>query len=204
MGRGVRAEAEVSMITAERKAQVIREYATHEGDTGSPEVQVAILTERIANISEHLKNHKKDHSTRRGLLKLVGQRNRLLRYLSRRDAGRVPESDPAPRPPQVAVRGASHGNRGSRATGPRPAAGCRRGVAAACAAGAGAGAAAGPRGPLVRTCHGPAPPGPPGGAGLGRAGWAAAAPAGGGGTGRRPERRRYSTARAEDEHGRKE
>ncbi|RME75056.1 MAG: 30S ribosomal protein S15 [Planctomycetota bacterium] len=76
------------MITAERKAELIQEYATTDGDTGSVEVQVAILTERIKNISEHLKQHKKDHATRRGLLKLVGRRSRLLRYLARKDVGR--------------------------------------------------------------------------------------------------------------------
>ncbi len=76
------------MITAERKAELIHEYATGEGDTGSPEVQVAILTERIKNISEHLKVHKHDYATRRGLLKLVGRRARLLRYLGRKDVGR--------------------------------------------------------------------------------------------------------------------
>jgi small subunit ribosomal protein S15 len=76
------------MITAERKAELIEEYATGEADTGSAEVQVAILTERIKNISDHLKGHKKDHATRRGLLKLVGRRSRLLRYLSNKSVGR--------------------------------------------------------------------------------------------------------------------
>ena len=65
-------------ITAERKGELITEYATHEGDTGSPEVQVAILTERISNLTEHLKVHKKDFHSRRGLLIMVGQRRRLL------------------------------------------------------------------------------------------------------------------------------
>ena len=72
-------------ITAERKAEVIKSYAQIEGDTGSPEVQVAILTERIVNLTEHFKGHAKDHHSRRGLLKMVGQRRRLLKYLKRTD-----------------------------------------------------------------------------------------------------------------------
>jgi len=75
-------------ITADRKTALITEYATHEGDTGSPEVQVAILTERISNLTEHLKVHRKDFHSRRGLLIMVGQRRRLLDYLKRKDAGR--------------------------------------------------------------------------------------------------------------------
>ncbi len=75
-------------ITAERKQEIIREFATHEGDTGSPEVQIAILTERINNLSEHLKVHRKDFHSRRGLLMMVGQRRRLLDYLRRRDEQR--------------------------------------------------------------------------------------------------------------------
>ena len=75
-------------VTAERKDEIIKEYATHEGDTGSPEVQVAILTERIVNLTEHLKTHKKDFHSRRGLLIMVGQRRRLLDYLKRKDQGR--------------------------------------------------------------------------------------------------------------------
>jgi small subunit ribosomal protein S15 len=75
-------------ITAERKGELITEYATSEGDTGSPEVQVAILTERISNLTEHLKVHKKDFHSRRGLLIMVGQRRRLLDYLKRKEAGR--------------------------------------------------------------------------------------------------------------------
>jgi small subunit ribosomal protein S15 len=70
-------------ITAERKREVISEYATQEADTGSPEVQVAILSERIRNLTEHLKVHKKDFASRRGLLMMVGQRRRLLDYLKR-------------------------------------------------------------------------------------------------------------------------
>lgn len=69
-------------ITAERKQALIKEYATKEGDTGSPEVQVAILSKRIANLTEHFKSHKKDNHSRRGLLKLVSQRRRLLDYLN--------------------------------------------------------------------------------------------------------------------------
>ena len=69
------------MITKEMKAQIIADYATKEGDTGSPEVQVAILTARINDLNEHLKIHKRDHHSRRGLLKMVGQRRNLLNYL---------------------------------------------------------------------------------------------------------------------------
>jgi small subunit ribosomal protein S15 len=68
-------------ITHDRKAEIIKEYALEEGDTGSPEVQVALLTEHISGLTEHLKVHKKDFGTRRGLLTMVGQRTRLLRYL---------------------------------------------------------------------------------------------------------------------------
>lgn len=68
-------------ITAERKLAVVKEYATKEGDTGSPEVQIALLTERINNLTEHFKTNKKDHHSRRGLLKMVGQRKSLLDYL---------------------------------------------------------------------------------------------------------------------------
>ncbi len=75
-------------ITAERKTEVVAEYATHEGDTGSPEVQVAILTERIVNLTEHLKVHRKDFHSRRGLLIMVGQRRRLLDYLKRKEMPR--------------------------------------------------------------------------------------------------------------------
>ena len=75
-------------ITQERKQDVITEYATAAGDTGSPEVQVAILSERIANLTEHLKIHKKDFASRRGLLMMVGQRRRLLDYLRRKEESR--------------------------------------------------------------------------------------------------------------------
>ena len=75
-------------ITVERKAALIKEYATVEGDTGSPEVQVAILTERINNLTEHFKGHKKDNHSRRGLLKMVALRRSLLDYLKSRDESR--------------------------------------------------------------------------------------------------------------------
>ncbi len=75
-------------ITAERKKDLIGEYATNSGDTGSPEVQVAVLTERIANLTEHFKTHKKDNHSRRGLLKMVSQRRRLLDYVKSRDEER--------------------------------------------------------------------------------------------------------------------
>jgi len=75
-------------ITAERKQELISEYARATGDTGSPEVQVAILTERILNLTEHMKAHKKDFHSRRGLLMMVGQRRRLLDYLKRNQASR--------------------------------------------------------------------------------------------------------------------
>jgi small subunit ribosomal protein S15 len=75
-------------ITAERKSALIQEYATKANDTGSPEVQVAILTERIVNLTEHFKTHKKDNHSRRGLLKLVSQRRRLLDYVKAKDESR--------------------------------------------------------------------------------------------------------------------
>jgi small subunit ribosomal protein S15 len=75
-------------ITADRKQVLIKEYATKDGDTGSPEVQVAILSERISNLTEHFKSHVKDNHSRRGLLKLVSQRRRLLDYLKSRDTTR--------------------------------------------------------------------------------------------------------------------
>jgi small subunit ribosomal protein S15 len=75
-------------ITAERKAALIQEYATGANDTGSPEVQVAVLSERIANLTEHFKTHKKDNHSRRGLLKLVSQRRRLLDYVKGKNEGR--------------------------------------------------------------------------------------------------------------------
>ena len=75
-------------ITAERKQELMTEYATVEGDTGSPEVQVAVLTERIANLTEHLKTHKGDFHSRRGLLVMVGRRRRLLDYMKRKNTTR--------------------------------------------------------------------------------------------------------------------
>ena len=76
------------MIQKEKKTAIIAEYATHEGDTGSPEVQIAILTKRINDLTEHLKEHKKDHHSRRGLLKMVGRRRNLLNYLQKKDIER--------------------------------------------------------------------------------------------------------------------
>ena len=75
-------------MTKERKQEIIATYGMHEGDTGSPEVQIAILTERINHLNEHLKMHKKDHHSRRGLLMLVGQRRSLLKYLTKVDIER--------------------------------------------------------------------------------------------------------------------
>ena len=75
-------------ITAERKQALINDYATKKGDTGSPEVQVAILTERISNLTDHFKTHAKDNHSRRGLLKLVSQRRQLLDYVKRNDEAR--------------------------------------------------------------------------------------------------------------------
>lgn len=76
------------MITKEMKSQIMKEYATKEGDTGSPEVQIAVLTYRINDLNEHLKVHKKDHHSRRGLLKMVGQRRNMLAYLKETDLER--------------------------------------------------------------------------------------------------------------------
>lgn len=75
-------------LTREAKTEVVRRHGRHESDTGSPEVQIAILTNRIAYLTEHFKSHKKDHHSRRGLLQLVGRRRRLLDYLRRIDNGR--------------------------------------------------------------------------------------------------------------------
>lgn len=79
--RQLREEVKSVALTAERKQSIIESFRVHENDTGSPEVQIAILTERINLLSEHLKTHKKDYHSRRGLLKLVGQRRALLNYL---------------------------------------------------------------------------------------------------------------------------
>jgi small subunit ribosomal protein S15 len=75
-------------LTTERKAELIKEYATVKGDTGSPEVQVAILTERINTLTDHFKSHKKDNHSRRGLLKMVSSRRSLLDYLKKKDEAR--------------------------------------------------------------------------------------------------------------------
>ncbi|KUO66050.1 MAG: 30S ribosomal protein S15 [Gracilibacter sp. BRH_c7a] len=76
------------MLTPEKKKDIITKFQQHEGDTGSPEVQIAILTTRINELTEHFKTHKKDHHSRRGLLKLVGQRRALLNYLKKNDVNR--------------------------------------------------------------------------------------------------------------------
>ena len=76
------------MITKEEKNKIIEEYKMHEGDTGSPEVQIAVLTKRINDLTEHLRQNKKDHHSRRGLLKMVGQRRNLLNYLTKIDIER--------------------------------------------------------------------------------------------------------------------
>ena len=75
-------------LTADEKTQIMNEYATHEGDTGSPEVQVALLSKRIADLTEHLKEHKHDHHSRRGMQLMIGDRRRLLDYLKRVDINR--------------------------------------------------------------------------------------------------------------------
>lgn len=76
------------MITKDTKHGIIDKYQRHEGDTGSPEVQIAILTQRIQELTEHLKVHKKDHHSRRGLYKMIGQRRGLLKYLAKKDINR--------------------------------------------------------------------------------------------------------------------
>jgi small subunit ribosomal protein S15 len=78
-------------LVKEKKTEILGEFRQHEGDTGSPEVQVALLTARINQLTEHLKEHKKDHHSRRGLLMMVGQRRRLLNYLSNKDINRYRE-----------------------------------------------------------------------------------------------------------------
>ncbi len=75
-------------LTGERKEKLVRKFGRGEGDTGSPEVQIALLTDRIAYMTEHLQTHKKDHHSRLGLLKMVGKRRRLLRYLDKKEVGR--------------------------------------------------------------------------------------------------------------------
>ena len=81
-------EEDLVAFTKDRKTEIISAYKTHEGDTGSPEVQVALLSDRINYLTEHFKTHTKDHHSRRGLLKLVGQRRRLLDYLKSKDTER--------------------------------------------------------------------------------------------------------------------
>ena len=76
------------MMLPEEKTAIMKEFATHEGDTGSPEVQIAVLTKRIKDLTEHLKVHKKDHHSNRGLLKMVGHRHNLLVYLKKKDINR--------------------------------------------------------------------------------------------------------------------
>ena len=76
------------MAVVQDKEQIIQEHSTHEGDTGSPEVQVAVLTRRIAHLTEHLREHKHDYHSRRGLLKMVGKRRSLLKYLQKKDVER--------------------------------------------------------------------------------------------------------------------
>ena len=76
------------MLAKEKKQEIIKDFEVHEGDTGSPEVQVAILTKRINELTEHLKIHRKDHTSRRGLLKMVGTRSALLKYVRKQDASR--------------------------------------------------------------------------------------------------------------------
>ncbi|MHC4457209.1 MAG: 30S ribosomal protein S15 [Planctomycetota bacterium] len=79
------------MLTKDKKQKIIGDFETHKGDTGSPEVQIALLTERINDLTEHLKIHKKDHASRRGLLKMVGTRSALLKYINKKDAERYRE-----------------------------------------------------------------------------------------------------------------
>ncbi len=79
------------MLTKQEKQKVIEDFKTHEGDDGSPEVQIALLTKRINSLAEHFKTHKKDHSSRRGLLKMVGARSALLKYVRNKDIRRYRE-----------------------------------------------------------------------------------------------------------------
>ena len=85
---GTQSEERVKTMLKEEKTAIMQEYATHEGDTGSPEVQIALLTKRINDLTEHLKIHKKDHHSRRGLFKMIGQRRALLDYLIKVDIER--------------------------------------------------------------------------------------------------------------------
>jgi small subunit ribosomal protein S15 len=76
------------MLTKQDKTKIIDDFETHEGDTGSPDVQIALLTKRINDLTEHLKSHRKDHASRRGLLKMVGTRSALLKYVNKKDSKR--------------------------------------------------------------------------------------------------------------------
>jgi small subunit ribosomal protein S15 len=80
-----------SMLTKQKKEQIVSDFETHRGDTGSPEVQIALLTQRINDLTEHLKIHPKDHASRRGLLKMVGNRSALLKYVGKKDVKRYKE-----------------------------------------------------------------------------------------------------------------
>jgi len=79
------------MLTKQKKTVIIKDFKVHEGDTGSPEVQIALLTKRINELTEHLKIHRKDHASRRGLLKMVGTRSALLKYIGKKDVKRYRE-----------------------------------------------------------------------------------------------------------------
>jgi small subunit ribosomal protein S15 len=80
------------MLTVQEKAKIIGDFKTHDGDTGSPEVQIALLTKKIDDLTNHLQSHKKDHASRRGLLKMVGTRAALLKYISKKDVKRYQET----------------------------------------------------------------------------------------------------------------
>lgn len=80
------------MLTVQEKEKIISDFKIHDGDTGSPEVQIALLTKKIDDLTEHLKIHKKDHASRRGLLKMVGTRSSLLKYMGKKDAKRYQET----------------------------------------------------------------------------------------------------------------
>lgn len=79
------------MLRTEEKAKIVKDFELHQGDTGSPEVQIALLTRRITDLTEHLKTHRKDHASRRGLLKMVGTRSALLKYVGKKDIKRYRE-----------------------------------------------------------------------------------------------------------------
>ena len=94
-------------LTAEQKKDILGQYGLHDTDTGSPEAQVAMLTKRIADLTEHLKMHKHDHHSRRGLLLLVGRRRRLLKYVAQVDVAALPLADRAPGPASLTRRESS-------------------------------------------------------------------------------------------------